>query len=65
MINKERIIELADIVYDIIGAGMNVHNELGFGISEGVYEEALGMELNELGYEFVAQCDLPVYYKAN
>ncbi len=62
-VDKERIIELADMAYDIIGAGMNVHNELGYGISEGVYEEALGIELNELGYEFAHQCDLPVYYK--
>ena len=61
----ERILQqLADIAYDIIGAAMEVHNEYGFGISEGVYEEALCIELeNEYGYETEAQCDLPVYYK--
>ena len=60
---EERQIQLANIVYDIIGAAMEVHREYGFGISEGVYEEALCMELDDYGYEMDAQCDLPVYYK--
>ena len=61
---ERRLQQLADITYDIIGAAMEVHNEYGFGISEGVYEEALCIELeNEFGYETEAQCDLPVYYK--
>ena len=61
---ERRLLQLADIAYDIIGAAMEVHNEYGFGISEGVYEEALCIELeNEYGYETEAQCDLPVYYK--
>ena len=59
----ERQQQLADIVYDIIGAAMEVHKEYGFGISEGVYEEALCIELEDYGYESEAQCDLPVYYK--
>lgn len=63
MIEQNRLIELSNIVYDIIGAGMEVHNELGYGISEGVYEEALGIELSELGYEYLSQCELPVFYK--
>ena len=61
---ERRLQQLADIAYNIIGAAMEVHNEYGFGISEGVYEEALCIELeNEYGYETEAQCDLPVYYK--
>ena len=59
----ERQQQLADIVYDIIGAAMEVHREYGFGISEGVYEEALCIELEDYGYESETQCDLPVYYK--
>ena len=60
---EERQTQLADIVYDIIGAAMEVHSEYGFGISEGVYEEALCIELGNYGYETEAQCDLPVFYK--
>ena len=61
--DDEKIIELADKVYDIIGAAMEVHQELGYGISEGIYEEALIIELNNLGYEVQSQCDLPTFYK--
>ncbi len=60
---ERRLQQLADIAYDIIGAAMEVHNEYGFGISEGVYEEALCIELGDYGYETEAQCDLPVFYK--
>ena len=63
MVDDIRLRQLANIVYDIIGAGIAVHKELGYGISEGIYEEALGIELDELGYEYETQCDLPTYYK--
>ena len=58
-----RQIQLANIVYDVISAALEVHREYGYGISEGIYEEALGVELENYGYEFESQCDLPVYYK--
>lgn len=54
---------MANVVYDIIGAAIEVYREFGFGISEGVYEEALCVELRDNGYELESQCDLPVYYK--
>ena len=60
---EERQIQLANIVYDIIGAALEVHREYSYGISEGIYEEALCLELDDYGYEKEAQCDLPVYYK--
>ena len=53
----------ADMVYDIVGAGIEVHSTLGFGLSEGVYEEALSMELDDMGYACETQVDLPTYYK--
>ena len=55
--------QLANIVYDIIGAALEVYHEYSFGISEGIYEEALCLELDDYGYEKETQCDLPVYYK--
>jgi len=63
MVDDIRLKQLASIVYDVIGAGIAVHRELGYGISEGIYEEALGIELDEFGYEYETQCDLPTYYK--
>ena len=61
--DEKKVIELAGKAYNIIGAAMEVHQELGFGISEGIYEEALCIELNDLGFETHAQCDLPTFYK--
>ena len=49
--------------YDLVGAAFEVYNELGQGFIEGVYQDALEveLELNELA--FTAQPDLQVNYK--
>ena len=38
-----------DVVYKIIGAAMEVHNELNWGLLEAVYNEALYLELFDQG----------------
>ena len=38
-----------DVVYKIIGAAMEVHNELNWGLLEAVYSEALHLELLDQG----------------
>lgn len=40
-----------DLVYKIIGAAMNVHKELGYGLLEAIYNEALHIELLDMGIE--------------
>lgn len=50
-------------IYKVIGAAMEVHNELGYGLLEPIYNEALNMELNARGIKSEAEKYLPCYYK--
>ena len=52
-----------DEVYAVVGAAMEVYNELGAGFLEPVYQEALEIELTERGVPFEAQKELRIRYK--
>lgn len=52
-----------DISYDIRGASFSIHNELGPGLLESVYETALAYELEQMGYEIKRQVSVPMAYK--
>ncbi len=47
----------------IIGYAMNVHNALGNGFQEVIYQRALAIEMNLLGIAFSREFEMPVYYK--
>ena len=47
----------------IIGCGIEVHRELGPGLTESNYEEALCIELTAAGLSYVRQVSVPVVYK--
>lgn len=50
-------------VYKIIGAAMSVHRELSWGLMEGVYQEALHLELLDCGIENEMEKQINCYYK--
>lgn len=52
-----------DECYDIIGACMEVSNELGAGFLEAVYQEALCYEFADQGIPFENEKILDVYFK--
>ncbi len=47
----------------IIGAAIRVHEALGPGFLESVYEEALGIELTAQGIKFQRQLPVPIQYR--
>lgn len=50
------------ISYDIRGCAFKIHNTLGPGLFESVYEFAMTCELMNLGYKVVNQVCVPVVY---
>ena len=52
-----------DLVYEIIGCAMEVHNVLGYGFLEKVYENALITELQESNIIAIQQHPIKVIYK--
>jgi GxxExxY protein len=49
--------------YEIIGAAMEVHKELGCGFLEAVYHEALVREFSDQGIPFKSQPTVNIKYK--
>lgn len=47
----------------VIGAAYKVHNTLGFGFLESVYEKALAIELRKLQLDFQLQHPIQVFYE--
>ena len=54
-----------DKVYEIIGAAMEVHSVLNWGLLEAVYNEALHLELLDRGIDNEREQNLPCYYKCH
>jgi GxxExxY protein len=61
--NKMNNLLYEELTYKIIGAGREVHKELGPGYLESVYEDALCYELNSLKIAYQRQQELDVHYK--
>ncbi len=52
-----------DLTRKIIGAGMEVHKQLGNGFQEVIYQRALSIELNLQCIEHVREKEMPLQYK--
>jgi GxxExxY protein len=63
MDGSQRDLILKDEVYQIVGAAMEVSNQLGCGFLEAVYQEALEIELGERRIPNVPQKVIRVSYK--
>src|SRR5262245_17994731 len=51
-----------DLSYQVIGLAMEVHNRLGYGFLEKVYENALMILLRKAGIKARQQCAIKVYF---
>lgn len=60
--NKHEVIH-KELSYDIVGIAMDVHNALGCGFLEKVYENALFMKLKKSGYRVEQQAPIKVYFE--
>jgi GxxExxY protein len=47
----------------IIGCAMEVHNELGNGFQEVIYQRALGIELNLQNIDYQREVEMSIFYK--
>ena len=50
-------------IYDVVGAAMEVHQTLGRGLFEPVYQEALSIEMERRGLVVEREKQLHLYYK--
>jgi len=53
------------LTYCIIGCAMEVHNMLGSGFQEIIYQRCLAIELQIAGISFQREVEQPIFYKGN
>ncbi len=50
-----------DLTYKIIGCAMSVHNELGPGLREGIYQRALALKMDQAGLAHCEERPVEIY----
>lgn len=55
--------DIDNLTHRVIGCAYKVHNTLGFGFLEKVYENALRLELRKQGIHVQQQARIPVWYE--
>lgn len=61
MINEKY--KYSDVTALIIGCAMEVHNQLGNGFQEVIYQRALEIEFRDKNISFSREHQMPIYYK--
>jgi GxxExxY protein len=51
-----------ELTYKIIGCAMKVHNKMGPGFQEVIYQRCLAIELERVGLSFAREQEQPVFY---
>ena len=59
MITKQEYLD----IYNVVGVALEVFNTIGYGMAEGVYQEAFALELKMQGMEAEREKMLRLYYK--
>ncbi len=54
---------MSNLTYEIIGAAIEVHRQLGPGLCEAAYEECFSYELSRKHLSFTRQLAFPIPYK--
>jgi GxxExxY protein len=52
-----------DLTYKIIGCAMKVHNTMGNGFQEVIYQRCLVIELEKAGLKFVREQEMTIFYE--
>ena len=52
-----------ELTYKIIGCAMKVHNTLGNGFQEVIYQRCLAIELGKQNLSFMREQEMPIYYE--
>lgn len=55
--------EIEEITYKVNGCAMKVHNTLGSGFQEVIYQRCLAIELNKIGLNFSREVEQTIYYE--
>lgn len=51
-----------DLTEKIIGAAFRVHNTLGNGFQEVIYQRALAIECRNMGLDYAREFEMPIFY---
>ena len=52
-----------DLTYKVIGCAMKVHNTLGNGFQEVIYQRCLAIELEKQSINYEREKEMPIYYE--